>query len=427
LTQLNKALKENSHRGPLFLPDGRSFLFNSRCAERANNGLYIGNLDSPTVKRVIPVQSQVNYIPERLGQPGALVYYRDGALVAQRFDLGSQSLIGDPAPLIGQIGYDAAGVEAGFRISADGRVVIAQPPGAERTRLVWFNRTGRETGTLGPEGVYTQPRISPRGDRVAFSQPDPQTGNRDVWYIEIARGVRSRLTTNIANDWFPIWSPDGRQMVFGSDRDGGPGNLPYFKASLEADSLETRLRDLDDEPNDWSQDGHWLLYGNSDMKIAALSGNPKPFVFLATPFREGHGRFSPDGRWIAYISNETGRYEIYVRPFAGKPAAQEGKIPISNNGGDFPVWGPAGHELFFMSKDGAVFGVNTSGLGKSETIALPTRLFRACPQSMPVPNPETGLYYDSAMDTHDGKQFLVNCLAQLPGKFTVLMNWSFPQ
>ena len=133
------------------------------------------------------------------------------------------------------------------------------------------------------------------------------------------------------------------------------------------------------------------------------------------------------GRWIAYISDETGHYEIYVRPFAGKPAAPEGKIRVSNNGGDFPVWGPAGHELFYMSKDGAVFGVNTSGLGKSETIALPARLFRACPQSRPSPSPETGSYYESAMDTHDGKQFLVNCWAQLPGKFTVLMNWSFPQ
>jgi serine/threonine protein kinase len=424
LTQLNKSLTENSHRGPHFLPDGRSFLFNTRCAERANNGLYIGRLDSPTVKRLMPVQSQVNYVPERPGQPGALVYYRDGALVAQRFDLKSESLIGEPATLINQIGYAAASVQAGFRISADGRIVITQPPGSEGTRLVWFNRTGAETGTLGPQGQYAQPRISPQGDSAAFSQTDPQTGNRDVWYIEIARGIRSRVTTNIANDWFPVWSPDGRQMVFGSDRDGGPRNLPYLKTSLEAGSPEKRLWDLDDEPYDWSRDGQWLSYGYSDMKIAAFSGDPKPFVFLATPFLEGDGRFSPDGRWIAYVSNETGRYEVYVRPFAGKPAAPDGKIPISNNGGDSPVWGPAGRELFYMSQDGVVFAVNTSALGKSKSVALPTRLFRACPQTMPFPSP--GYISEPAMDTLDGKQFLVNCRAQLPGEFTVLMNWSFP-
>ncbi len=133
-----------------------------------------------------------------------LVYYKDGVLVAQRFDLEDRRLIGEPAPLFEQLGYNAASIEARFRVSADGRVVVVQHGEPSHTRFVWFTRSGEEVSVLGVPAENTQARISAQGDRVAFSRPDPQTGNRDVWSIEIGRGITSRLTTHVANDWYPV-------------------------------------------------------------------------------------------------------------------------------------------------------------------------------------------------------------------------------
>jgi hypothetical protein len=157
--------------------------------------------------------------------------------------------------------------------------------------------------------------------------------------------------------------------------------------------------------------------------MVASAVNPaKPFAYLKTNFNEGGARFSPDGRWMAYTSNETGRYEVYVRPFAEGPAGAEGKIRISSGGGDFPVWHPDGHELYYMSGDFTLYAVNTRQLGKS-TMPLATRLFRACPGTLPIRPPMRGEPFGYSYGTHDGKQFLINCAVEPPGRFVVLLNW----
>ncbi len=411
---------ENSHRGAQFLPDGRRFIFTSRCSERANDALYLGSLDSPVVKRLMALESNARYVPGKNGNSGVLIYYRDGGLLAQPFDPDTGKLSGEAAPVIDHVAYRATGIIAGFRISNQGNLAIVRPSGADQTNLTWFERNGDPSGTLGPVGEYTEPRISPDGARVAFSRPDPQTGNRDIFSIEIARGVASRLTTNVANDWFPVWAPDSRQLLFGSDRDGGTANSTYLKSSLDAGSAETRFPG--DQPFDWSRDGRWIASGTTDIMISRASVDAKPFPFLKTPFREGDPRFSPDGKWLAYSSNESGRYEVYVRPFNGAPAAPEGKIQISDNGGDFPVWRPQGGELYYMDMDGAIFAVNTNGLGVSNP-PKPTRLFRSCPGGVPVDAPMNNSPYGYAYDTADGRRFLVNCTSEPPGRFTVLLNW----
>jgi eukaryotic-like serine/threonine-protein kinase len=440
LTTLNASLTENSHRFPEFLPDGRRFLFTSRCGERANNALYLGSLDSPDVTRVMPAQSAVSYIPPVRGRPESLIYYRDGALVAQPFDLDERTLTDEPAALVDRVGYNATGLEARFRVSRDGRIIVFSAAEPTSTRLIWFNRHGEEEGTLGTPAERIQPRISPRGDRVAFSAPDQQTGNREVWYLEIARGITARLTTHVANDWYPVWSPDGRQVLFGSDRDGGAGHVPYLKTSMDPGSSEFRPQGLSERvavpdllPSDWSADGRWIAYVGyaqaslrGDLYVGPAFGSSEPFRFLATAAWETHPRFSPDSRWIVYNSDESGRMEVYARLFSGEPAPPTGKLQVSNNGGEYGVWEPSGREIFYMSGDGSVFAVDTRNLGRTETLPAPVRLFQACPATQPLAMPLRGRY-DHSFDTRDGQRFLVNCLAEPPGRFTVLMNWTFPK
>ena len=425
ITKLDESLAQNSHRGAVFLPGGRTFLFTSRCGQRENNALYVGSLDSSTVKRLMPVQSIVRYVRSSHGGPDTILYYRDGGLVARRFNPDTQELSGDPVPAVDNVDYNAAGLGLSFEASSDGRVAVLRPRGAGQTRLTWFDRSGEPIGTLGEPGDYLQPRISPDGTRVAFTRPDVQTGNRDVWFVETARAVSSRLTTHVANDWFPVWSPDGRQLLFGSDRGGGTAMRPFLKKALDAASEESPFSVAAEQPHDWSRDGKWIAYnfGSLDVMVASATGDGKPFPFLATPFHEGDPRFSPDGKWIAYVSNETGRYEVYVRPFTGRPAAAEGKIQISNHGGDFPVWRPDGQELYYMSGDFTLYAVNTTELGRSTAMPLPSRLFRACPGTLPLSSPMRGEMFGYNYDTHDGKQFLVNCAVERPGRFVVLLNW----
>ena len=173
LTTLNASLTENSHRFPEFLPGGRLFFFVGRCAERANNALYIGSLDTPEVTRVMPAQSRVSYVPAAAGRPELLVFFRDGALLAQRFHLEGRNLISDAVPLFERVGYNAPSIEARFRVSADGRVVVIQGVDSISTRFRWFDRSGEELGVLGEPAENSQPRISPQGDRVALFTPRP--------------------------------------------------------------------------------------------------------------------------------------------------------------------------------------------------------------------------------------------------------------
>jgi eukaryotic-like serine/threonine-protein kinase len=422
LTTLDQSRGENSHRGALFLPGGQTFLYTSRGAERDNNALYLGSLDSSTVTRLMPVQSVVRYIQPDSDGPGAILYHRDGGLVAQRFDPDTHELSGDPVPVVDQIEYNPAGLGLGFEASRDGRVAVLRRSGADQTRLTWFARTGEITGTLGEPAEYLQPRISPDGSRVAFTRPDDRTGNRDVWVMEIARAVASRLTTHVANDWFPVWSPNGRQLLFGSDRDGGTAMRAILKQALDATSEETPLS-ADEDPMDWSRDGKWVVYKSDDVVVAPAGGKEKSFPFLATPFREGAARFSPDAKWIAYASNESGRFEVYVRPFAGGPAGSEGKLQISNRGGDFPVWRADGQELFYMAADYTIYSVKTTDLGRTPPMPSPSPLFRACPGTLALMPPTRGQTFGHNFDTLDGTRFLVNCVIDPPGRFVVLLNW----
>jgi Tol biopolymer transport system component len=426
VTRLDASRTENSHRYEQFLPDGRRFLFTARCGQREFNALFLASLDTGKVTRLMPVESNVQYLPPRGDRPGMLLYYRDGAVVARRFSADREQVEGEPFPVFDGVAYQPASIAAQFRVSNDGRVAALRRAGATDTELVWHERDGRQSDRLGRRGDYYQPRISPDGSRLAYTGTDPQTGNRDLFVMEIPRGVISRLTTNVANDWNPVWSPDGKQLLFGSDRDGGPLNLSYVKKSIDGGAAEVRFPGA--EPYDWSRDGRWLSLSGLRQPaiiIAAATPDAKPFVYLDTPFQEGDARFSPDGKWIAYVSNESGPYEVYVRPFTGGPAPAEGKLQISNGGADYPVWKPDGGELYFLGVDSWLYAVNTTGLGKSSQMPNPVRLFHACEATRTASAAATNQMYAYPYDTHDGKRFLFNCSAEPSSQFTVLLNWPF--
>ena len=269
ITELDAKLTQNSHRGPVFLPGGLTFLFTSRCGQRDNNALYVGSLDSRTVKRLMPIQSEIRYIRSSNSKFGSILYYRDGGLVARRFNSETQELSGDPVPVVDDVDYNAAGLGISFGASSDGRVAILRRFGTGHTRLTWFDRSGEVTGTLGEPAEYSQPRMSPDGARLAFTRPDARNGNRDIWFMEVARAGSSRLTTHVANDWFPVWSPDGQRLLFGSDRDGIVMR-PFLKKALDATSEELPFSDGDEfDPNDWSRDGKWIAFGGRDVMVAS--------------------------------------------------------------------------------------------------------------------------------------------------------------
>ena len=422
ITKLDVTRGENSHRFLQFLPDGRRFLFTARCADRENNALYVGSIDSPQVKRIMAAQSRVSYVPGTTGGAGSLLFYKDGALMAQPFDLERMTLGAEPNPVFDKISYVAASIVAGFRASDDGRTVIVEGEGANDDVLTWFNRDGTSGGTVGPPGDYLQLRMSPSGDRVAYTKPDDRGGNRDIWYTDTARGITARLTVNGANDWFPVWSANGKELLFVSDREGA-GGRPFLKKSIDVGGEEELVPQGVASPWDWTHDGRWFSSsGDGDIWVQRFGTGDKPFHFLATSFLEFGGRFSRDDKWITYVSGETGRPEVYVRPFTGAPASAEGKLQISNNGGDFPLWGADGQELFFMTADFSVYSVDTRNLSRSGATPAPVRLFKACPGTAPYLPPLTAQSYGYAFDTHDGQKFLVNCRVRPAGRYVVLLN-----
>jgi len=427
LTHLNEALGENSHRGPTFLPDGRRFLFTSRCAVAANNTLYLGSLDSPEIQRVLSAQSKAVYLPAGRDDTSALVYYRDGSLEARTFD-PDRNVLGDPQPVMASVDYNLAGINAFFEASADGRVVVVRPAGSSGTQFTWYERSGQQTGTLGAPGAMYQPRLSPRGDRVAFNRPDLKNGNRDVWTIEIGRGIETPLTRNAANDWHAVWSADGTQLLFGSDRGGKSEGALYLKHAIDASAEETRLLDAS-TPTDWSRDGRWVVLEQNEIGgvVGLVSMSDRTMKrLIETPSRHGAARFSPDGKWVAYSSEETGRFEVFVRPFANGAVARE-KIQISESGGDFPVWRADGQELFFMSDDATIQAVPTSALRVDGAGPRPQALFRPCPGSGPQTQPMTAQFWSNPFDTLDGRRFIVSCAMRPSREYVVLMNWPLAQ
>ncbi|HEY3202155.1 MAG TPA: hypothetical protein VGL03_00715, partial [Thermoanaerobaculia bacterium] len=319
----------------------------------------------------------------------------------------------DPFPVARNVDYAQTWGAAAFSVSEDGTLAY-QSGGIAIRRLVWFDRSGRQLGTLGEPGEYRQdPRISPDGRRVAVLRVDPESRGLDIWVFDLARGVGSRLTFEPSLEEYAVWSPDGNSIIFDSNRDG-VGDI-YRKSSTGAGSDELLLKsEYWKNPQDWSRDGRYLLYGTRlpktgiDLWILPLFGDKKPAPLLVTPFDEFEARFSPDGRWFAYGSKESGSWEIYVQPFPPTGA----KWQISVGGGTTPRWRGDGKEILYVAADYMRKAVDIK-MSPTFEAGVPRDLFQ-------TPNS----WGSDVMP--DGQRFLVNLAAgeSPPAPITVVLNWS---
>ena len=324
------------HRWPQVLPGGRAVLFTAWTRDLDDAEIVLQRLDTGERRVIVRGGTFARYIPT-----GHLVYVRAATLMALRFDLPTAQVGGDPIPLAEGVLLTAEG-GAQFDTSNDGSLVHV-PGGLQGTNreLVWADRSGGEQPVGAPQRAYAFPRISPSGQQVAVTV---QGTNDDLWTYDLARKTLTRLTFE-ARSINPVWTPDGKRIIFRSNRGG---RLNLFARATDGSAVEERLTTSDTNQNaqDVSRDGRWLAFvqGGADVWVMDLTGDRKPRPFLQTPFLEQHGAFSPDGRWLAYTSNESGRDEIYVQAFP----AGGGKVQISRDGGYLPRWA-ATNELFFKS------------------------------------------------------------------------------
>jgi Tol biopolymer transport system component/predicted Ser/Thr protein kinase len=368
VTKLGK--EQTNHRAPRFLPGGRQFLFTSIGADSA---LWLGSLNAGEPRRVSAIAAGTESTGEYLA-PGWLVRVRGNALVAQRFDASRGQLSGDPVTLAQGVGLDQNSLAGSFSVSPSGTIAWRTGGGGGKRQLIWFNRSGQNAGTLGaPDDANLRfPEISPDGKRVAVTRGP--AGASDIWIEEGTRSSRFTLGQGVSSN--EIWSPDGKRVVFASNRKGARNDL-YQKPADGSGSEELLLQSADNkQPDSWSPDGRFILYGssqnNGDLMVLPLTGDRKPFPFLSTPFDEWHGVFSPDGKWVAYQSNESGRDEIYVRPFPGPG----GQWQVSTQGGSMPRWRADGKELYYLAPDFKLMAAAVVVQGASFAPETPEALFQ---------------------------------------------------
>jgi Tol biopolymer transport system component len=426
-TTLDTSKEQTSHRWPVFLPDGRRFLFFTRSRQSGAEGIYVGSLDSPDQQFLLESSLFATFAPERPGASrGHLLFMKNDSLVAQRFDAARVELSGEPFAIADGIlnyprQYGPTGYAA-FSVSNDGHLAFLQ--GTQNlTRLGWFDRNGNLLEAVLPPGEYHEPALSPDGKRVALGREDTEDSG-DIYVLDLGRSTLTRFTFDPSLDVCPVWSPDGSEVIFSSSRERGGVQKLHKKISTGAGPDELLLKpDFNAFANDWmrTKDGSFVLFevehGSTrfDLHVLPLSGDRKPIPVLNSAFNETHAQFSPDGRWIAYSSDETGRSEVYVQSFP--PTG--GKWQISTSGGDQAQWRRDGRELFYITPDRKLVAVPISP-GNTFDPGLAVTLFQTRVPAMTLTDDRNN-YVPSA----DGKRFLMNYLEHSAESqpVTLVLNW----
>jgi hypothetical protein len=415
ITALDTAARENTHRWPWFLPDGRHFLYLDRFSGFGTNSprssIWVGTLDGKRSELVHSVDSNAIYAS------GHIFFVRDRTLLAQEFSPGSRKLRGDAFPVAEHL-QDLTGYSLSmFSASDAGAFIYAGGGSVGVSQLAWYDRTGRRLETVGTAGTIARPRLSHDEKRIVMDVRDPSSSNTDVWVYDIARKTPTRLTFAPGFDGYPVWSPDDAQIAFTSDRKS-LGDI-YVKSSAGTGEEKVIFASESNKtPYSWFSgtiaisliDPKAATAGRSGSIATVTVADGKVTPFLANEFNQGEPALSPDGKWIAYTSNESGKYEVYVRAFPDTG----GKWQISSGGGEDPLWSRDGTELFYDNGTRLMSAaVKTSPAFEAGS---PQLLFEAPFRS------DTGVQYDV---TSDGKKFLIDSdvTESADAPITLVQNW----
>jgi Tol biopolymer transport system component len=402
-TTVDLARRDERHSFPYFLPDGRHFLYYIRSPDPQRDGIYVKALDSEETRLVLQASSNVAFVA-----PGFLLYARDGVLLAQRFDADAVATRGDAVPVADRVDHFAETGVAAFAASETGVLVYRGSTGFATSRLRWLDRAGREISQVGEPRSYRNPRLSPDGSRIAVELVDA-TGNRDIWLLDVARGVPVKFTFDRGRDSAPVWSADGKYVAWQG------AAAVYMKPSSGGGREEVLHREAW-IPDDWPA-GHGLLVHPSAPRqvwLLPLSGEkaePRPVIegrVITT-----HARVSSDGAWVAFASNDSGRFEVYIQNFP----TPTGRWQISTNGGIQPKWRRDGKELYYLSQDGTIAAVPVK-LGALPEVAKPQLLFQS---RLDLTTGFTWHQYDVSPD---GQRFLVNTPDTTTSPLTIVVNWT---
>jgi eukaryotic-like serine/threonine-protein kinase len=420
---VTSAEKGAVHSDPVFLSDGRHFLYQeSRLGSGGEAaGIYVGSLDmAEKPKRLLGIAS--NAIASR----GYLLFVRERTLLAQPFDETSLQLSGTPTVIGNDLEVGSLPVSASFSVSLAGTLVYRTGAAVVPTQLAWFNRSGARQGSLSDVTDQMTVKLSPDGSHVVVSELDPTRNTRDIWTVDIKRNLRTRFTFDAADDMSPVWSSDGRDVFFASRR---RGRLDIYKkaASGAGDESEVFTDNQNNlYPTSVSRDGKFLLFftGNAlsstgnDIWVLPLTGDGKPRPLIQTPFNDVYPDISPDRRWIAYASNESGRYEVYVAPFPGPG----GKWQVSQGGGSYPRWRGDSAEIYFQSPEGPLMAATVDGRGTAFVVGEVKRLFESHIRVVTF----AGSNAHNFDVTPDGQRFLIalteNSTTEPP--ITFVVNWT---
>jgi eukaryotic-like serine/threonine-protein kinase len=406
VTALDTSVQENLNGAPQFLPDGRHFWFLGRTPDDGKSAMYVGSIDASGATNrtlLVPAASSALYAEGARGA-GYLLFEREGALMAQSFDVAHTRLTGDPFLVATQVGLGGSALAAS--VSSTGALIMSTgPSNALASQLAWVDRRGKPLGELGEPGTYLDFSLAPDGKHVMLARTVSGGRDLDLWLVDVATAGMTRFTFDPATDRSPVWSPDGSRVVYSRSQSD------LYEKTVTGTG-ERRLTGVLGMPMDWSRDGRSILVRSNDGDLWALTDG-KPVRITQTPFNETLAQFSPDGKWIAFVSSERRQPEVYVQafPFGGE------QFPISIAGGTAPRWRSDGAELFYAALDGKLMSVAVKGAAGFEH-AAPTLLFDI------QLNDASPNAFDYVV-TGDGQRFLVRTPAKgaKANPVMVMTNW----